>query len=478
MKHKIGLFAGGIDGYWKDCGMPELPELLKGDAKLLAERLGKKHDVVYPGLAGNVEETIHCARQIRDAGVDVVVVYHATYVDDEMSFALMEELGPRIFLVLLHSQGIKGIPESIEMVPAGTTWGNNSSVQICGTMKRMHPEYQFGYVFGDLDGSRVYEEIEEYVQAQYAVRRLRGSRIMYMPHRCTQVPMYDTYPDETMMTAQTGIWTGFLSTSELVDEMETICADATDELYKDVTEKYEVVEPTEEEVRRACQQSIALENIVRRHNVDALAIDTGPEITPRTGSLPALAMALLIDKGFVVATEGDLSVSVGALILQKLTGGKPVHFWEHLMFDEEKNWILGGHEGGSAGFSMAHKSYRPKLRCTQYVDFRNWKGAPHNAVLPEFIIEPGPVTLINLFRGERGYEMRYSTGRSVDTSPRPVHFEHCIFEPDIPLNDYFHGMKDVGVCHHFGLVHGSLGSQLEKVAEILKMPCVCLTKAD
>ena len=26
------------------------------------------------------------------------------------------------------------------------------------------------------------------------------------------------------------------------------------------------------------------------------------------------------------------------------------HFWEHLMFDVKRNWILCGHDGGSAGF--------------------------------------------------------------------------------------------------------------------------------
>jgi hypothetical protein len=163
------------------------------------------------------------------------------------------------------------------------------------------------------------------------------------------------------------------------------------------------------------------------------------------------------------------------MLLQTLTGGNPVHFWEHLMFDEEKNWILGGHEGGSAGFTMARKDTRPKLRCTQYVDFRNWEGAPLHGVVPEFITEPGPVTMVNLFRGVEGYEMRYATGMSVDTPPRPVHFEHTIFQPDIPLDGYFHRMKEAGVCHHFGLVHGKVGPELERVAELLKMNCICLT---
>ncbi len=475
MKPRIGLFTGGIETYWKDAGMPELPGLLHKDSLRLAQKLNEDFEVIYPGIACNLEESILRVRELRDAGVETVVVYHATYVDDAMSLASIDELGPGIFTVLLHSQGIKGIPETIEMLPAGTTWGNNSTVQICGTLKRMRPDFHFGYVFGELDNPTVYEEIGQYVRAWDTVRRLRGSRVFYLPHRCVQVPMYDTYPDDTMMMAQTGVRIGFLSTAELVDEMEHVPHKAADEVYCQITEQYEVVEPSEAEVRLACRQAIALENMMRRHDVDALAIDTGPEITPRTGMLPALGMALLIDKGWVVATEGDLSVSVGGLILKNLTGGNPVHFWEHLMFDEEKNWILGGHEGGSAGFSMARKDTRPKLRSTQYVDFRNWEGAPLHGVVPEFIAEPGPVTLINLFRGPEGYEIRYATGQSVDTHPRPVHYEHTIFQPDVPLRDYFQRMKQVGVCHHFGLAHGSVGVEIQKTAQMLKMKCECLT---
>jgi len=43
------------------------------------------------------------------------------------------------------------------------------------------------------------------------------------------------------------------------------------------------------------------------------------------------------------------------------------------------------------------------------------------------------------------------------------------------LRDYFRRMKEVGVCHHFGLVHGNVASELRKVAEMLKMKCECLT---
>ena len=175
-----------------------------------------------------------------------------------------------------------------------------------------------------------------------------------------------------------------------------------------------------------------------------------------------------------MSSEGDLSVSVAGLLLRELTG-KPIHFWEHLAFDEDKNWVLGGHEGGSAGFTMAKEGTRPRLRCTQYVNFANMPGAPYYGVLPDFITNPGRVTLLTLFRGKEAYEMRMATGESVDTDPRPAHFEHTIFKPDVPLQDYFRRIREVGVCHHFALVHADVANEVEKAAEILGMNLEQLT---
>ena len=40
---------------------------------------------------------------------------------------------------------------------------------------------------------------------------------------------------------------------------------------------------------------------------------------------------------------------LGGLYMRELCSHVP-HFWEHLMFDVKRIWILCGHDGGSAGF--------------------------------------------------------------------------------------------------------------------------------
>ncbi len=470
---KIGLFAGGIEQYWKECGMHELPAAMERDIGRLRKKLERHCDVLYPLMVANARDAREAGRAFAAGGADIVLMYHATYIDDMMTVAMIHE-ARGIFPVLFYSQGLAGIPERFSLTESGTCWGANSAAQLPSSLKRLWEDFDLGFVFGHLEDEDAIAEIVQYARAARCVKRLQGKHVGFLPHRSAGVPMYDTFPDEARMMGQTGVTLSYLYIAELQEQMRRVGEEEAQELTRELYELCDVVEPPREEVVLAARQAIALERLVQEKKVDALAIDMFPGLTPICGMIPCVGMARLIDRGTVVAAEGDLSVSVAGLMVRELSG-KPVHFWEHLMFDEKKNWILGGHEGGSAGFTMARKDTRPKLRNTQYVNFGGIPRAPFNGVLPEFITEPGPVTLVTLFKGRRGYEMKIARGESVDTHPREVHFEHTIFKPAVPLKRYFSRIAEAGICHHFALVHAEVAGELAKVARILKMPCDSLT---
>ena len=121
---KLGLFSGGIETYWKDTGMRDLPGALEHDIACLRNALQPHCDVVYPGLVGNEQDAIRAARTLRDADVDLVVMYHATYIDDAMSVALLREIGD-IFPVLYLSQGLPGLQDHYSPIDWGRSWGVN-----------------------------------------------------------------------------------------------------------------------------------------------------------------------------------------------------------------------------------------------------------------------------------------------------------------------------------------------------------------
>ena len=470
----IGLFAGGLEQYWTQTGMAELPDRIDRDARRLAETLGNDFEVVYPGLAGNAPDSARIGKALRERNVDLALMYHASYVDDAMTLAFLDEIGD-IFPVLFLSQGFESFTDELDVTDFGRAWGNNSSVQLPGSLDRTRPGLRYGFVFGGLGSERALAEIGQYARAARAVRELKGKRLAFLPHRSLGVPMYDTFPDESKIIGQTGIRIDYLYVIDLMKEMEAVPDQENDALVEDLYAKYEVVEPSREEVARAARVALGMQRLVDKRGVDALGIDFSGGMVPHLGAFPCLGMSLLSDRGAVVAAEGDVGVSVSGLLIKSLTG-KAVHFWEHLGFDEEKNWILGGHEGGSAGFSLVKPGTRAKLRATQYIDWDGIPGAPHFGVIPEFITAPGPVTLATFYRGHEAYEMRLARGQSVDLDPLPVRYEHTVFQPRTPLRAYFGRIAELKVCHHFALVHAEIAPDLGKVAEILDVRVEDLTE--
>lgn len=115
------------------------------------------------------------------------------------------------------------------------------------------------------------------------------------------------------MMGLTGIEIDFLYIMELANEMKAVTDDDCQSLVKQLYEEYEVVEPGRAEVERTARTALALERLVERRNIDALAIDFSGGMVPLIGAMPRVGMARLTDKGIGVATAGDPAVSVESL---------------------------------------------------------------------------------------------------------------------------------------------------------------------
>ncbi len=55
MKRRIGLFAGGIEQYWTELGMKDLPARIENDIKRFISILKKDFEVTYPGCTSSAK---------------------------------------------------------------------------------------------------------------------------------------------------------------------------------------------------------------------------------------------------------------------------------------------------------------------------------------------------------------------------------------------------------------------------------------
>jgi L-arabinose isomerase len=305
-KPKIGLFAGGIEQYWTECGMDELPAALERDIARLRSSLKRDCDVLYPLLVKNESDAVKAGKYFLKNEVDMVLMYHATYIDDAMTVAMVDEIKD-IFPVLFLSQGLSGIPDELSLTESGTCWGVNSAAQLPGSFRRLWKEFNHGFVFGHIEDGSAISDIIQYARAAKCVKNLKRKMIGFLPHRSAGVPMYDTFPDESRMMGQAGIKLCYLYIHELLVKMKEVGDRDVEKFTQELYAKCDVVEPPREEVVLAARQALALDRLVEEKGIDALAIDMFPGLTPICGMIPCVGMSRLIDRGIVVATEGDLS---------------------------------------------------------------------------------------------------------------------------------------------------------------------------
>ena len=62
----------------------------------------------------------------------------------------------------------------------------------------------------------------------------------YLPHRCNDAPMYDTFPDDTAMMGQTGVLIDFAYIHELEDEMAAVTDAEEQALLTEALAKYDL----------------------------------------------------------------------------------------------------------------------------------------------------------------------------------------------------------------------------------------------
>ena len=77
--------------------------MIDSDAKKLSVELGDEFEMVFPNLVSNVEASRRVGEALRCENVDMVLMYHATYVDE----AMMGEIGNTVS-VLFHFPQLSG----------------------------------------------------------------------------------------------------------------------------------------------------------------------------------------------------------------------------------------------------------------------------------------------------------------------------------------------------------------------------------
>ena len=396
------------------------------------------------------EETIHAALdEIERAKCDALVIVQPSMSDGQFAFTVAQRWRDPIVLWTTPERPGNGKVSSCSLV------GNNLWASI---LRQAHHPFELVYGGPDDNSGTMVSDLKRAIMLASTVSRLRSAKVGCVG---VHVPGFIDLAADPFLIRQTfGLQFHPLSLPQFIDRVKNIEEEAVS---NDLLEVHKLgLTPKEarpdEELEMNSRYFLAMKDLMREMNLDALALQCWPELAAFLGQWPYLAITRMTTAGRAVAIEGDVDGAIGALMSAMLGFGpgfqtdwlehdeRTIHFWHPGMAPLDMCNPVGGAEG-------------PFL-------------AEHFNVTKPMVVEGKlqigqPVTVSRLWRCNNKYHMTAFEGRSIEPK-RQVTGNSLLMEvngENVP--EWFDRLVHAGMPHHFTLHYGNYAETFRRLSRML-----------
>lgn len=486
LKARIGLYSIGHAHYWNQ--FEGLRDRLIAYGKFIERQMSQWADVYNFGMVDTVEGSRRAGEWFNAHNVDLLVCHAATYAMSATNIAIPQICRrPVVILNLqpaarmnyaetstgewLSQCGACCVPEMANaliraQIPFHLVNG------LLGLDEMVWPSKANEITHQHEDARSAWHEIREWVEAAGAVRTLRNGRMGVLGN--TYPGMLDMYSDYTMITAQTGMYVEVLEMCDLARFVKDVTEAEKQQKLEEVHEFFQITDdspadplakkPTPEQLDWSCTVAVALENMVKEYDLDALTYyyrgAPGNEYE-RIQEALILGLSLLTGSGIPCSGEGDMKTAVAMKICDTLDVGGS--YCEIVAADFEDQTIIMGHDGP---FHIAIAREKPILR-----GMGLYHGKWGTGVSVEARVRTGPITNLGVTQTQDGkLKMIVKEGVATDgeilrigNTMTPVRFNKA---PVALMDEWF----ALGPTHHFAMSVGHNAALFHKVAKLLDWP--------
>lgn len=459
---KSGIFSIGLDTYWPQ--FDGLLDNLNGYHAQIRDRIaGMGIELVDAGMVDNVEKAQGAAKLFKQQDVEVIFLFISTYALSSTVLPVVQKT--KVPVVMLNLQPVAQLDyEKFNALgDRGTMTGvwlehcqSCSVPELACVFNRTGIDYHV--VTGYLQEPEAWQEIEDWVDAAKVVAGMRENRVGVMGHY--YCGMLDVYSDLTQQASVFGNHFELLEMCELNELRKAVTADEIAAKVAEFEQKFEVSSECEaSELERAAQTSVALDQLIAKHNLGSMAYhyEGAGEYENIVTSVIA-GNTLLTGRNVPIAGECEVK-NVQAMKIMDLfgVGGS---FSEFYLSDFKDEVVYLGHDG-PAHFAIAEGR-------VGLVPVPVYHGKPGKGLSIQMTVQHGPVTLLSVVtRGDGSVLLQVAEGESVPGPILQIGNTNSRYKFDIGAKQFMNDWSKGGPAHHCAIGLGHIGSKIEKLGSLL-----------
>lgn len=431
--------------------------MAKDNAERAIETLSKYFDVVYTDLVTTVADAKKACDEYRKENVDIIILTNLIYSGDDTIIEICRQMkGTSVLLWSFHPD------TKLEKVPNQARYfrvtGAAGMLQGVASLKRMKVNPLF--VFGAPGDLKLDKKLEDIASAYEVWKGLKDLQVAAIGRRYE--PMIGSWIDEFRLKVEVGPRVNWVSAYELIKTARELPRERILAFMEEQKAKYAFGEDiTDEAMEAAARASIACYEICHKYGCEVCSVqDMDEEIHEELGVRPQMSYQPMFDEGIVAGMEEDIDSAVCVWMIQNLMQS-PAMYAEIFTYSEEDDVIIAGHA------SMHDLRFAGDHEITLVHDQEFDQNDRYSGVWNEFIAKPGQVTLCGIFEDNDCYRFVVYSGEALESEKWVPGNVHAKVKLNIPLDEFFEDLVDIGVTQHFTLVYGDAKKRIKYLAKLL-----------
>ena len=471
---RVGLFGIGLDTYWPQ--FKGLKARLESYLGQVSKKLARPEvKVVNLGLIDSPPKALEAGHRFRREDVDLIFLHVTTYALSATVLPVVQRAKVPVIVLNLTPEPAMNYASFNRLkdrtVMTGEWLGNCSACavpEIASVFNRSR--IPFHQITGILHNDPVcWDEVDAWIEAAQVANVMFHNRLGLMGHYYGG--MLDVVSDLTQHCATFGGHMEMIEVDELAFLRREVTARQIARRVDEFYEKFNVgPECVRVELERAARTSVALDRLVKQHDLGSLAYyykGTGNVDNEDAISSIILGNSLLTARGIPVAGEYEIK-NVQAMKIMD-TFGAGGSFTEYYAMDFKDDVVLMGHDG-PGHITIAQGK-------TKVCPLDVYHGKVGRGLSVEMSVKHGPVTLLSVVQTLEGrLKLLVAEAESVPGPILEIGNTNSRYRFSIGARRFVNEWNAHGPAHHCAVGVGHIAGKIEKLGLLLGIETVCVCR--